>query len=135
MGGNIASSAPTQNWPAPNYEDPVTRSWLPIFYITFHGFASIPVVIRFVLRFAKKAGGFGLDDVSSRTELTREIRGTDILQAFLLPAWLFGTSHVAFACWSSFDGIVDRHAWDVRPDRLWMLPLVWPQYPLSDVRD
>lgn len=124
MGGNIASSAPRQHWPAPNYENPVTRDWLPIFLITFHGFASILVAIRVALRFQERAGGFGVDDVSTTREESSYEWDINLSQAFLVPAWVMGTGLVAFASWSSFEGIVDRHAWDVRPERLWMLPLV-----------
>lgn len=66
MGGNIAASAPSQDWPPPNYDDPVTREWLPIYLWCLHGVTTLLVAIRLILRLRKEAGGFGLDDVRRR---------------------------------------------------------------------
>ena len=64
MPGNIADSTPSRTWPEPNYDNPVTRGWLPAFAISIHVLASLLVAVRVGLRFNKKAGGFGVDDVS-----------------------------------------------------------------------
>lgn len=115
MPGNIADSGPTHNWPTPNYWNPKTRSWLPIYLFCLHGFASVLVFVRLWLRLKREAGGLGLDD------------------AFLIPAWVLAGGFISFAAWSSLSGIVDRHVWDLIPSRIWELPLV--RMPETDVGD
>lgn len=50
-------------WPAPNYINPVTRTWMPGFLLVWQIAATIMVAGRFYLRARKLAGTFGYDDL------------------------------------------------------------------------
>ena len=65
MPGNIISitAEDLASWPAPNYEDPVRRNWMPIYAGILHAAATLMVGLRIWLRTIKLAGGLGIDDV------------------------------------------------------------------------
>ena len=65
MPGNIISITPADiaSWPAPNYIDPVERTWLPAYATAFYAVSTVMVALRLFLRVTKKAGEPGLDDV------------------------------------------------------------------------
>lgn len=64
MPGNIHTvpASVIESWPKPNYVDPIRRTWLPAFSLTFMTFTTILIAGRFWLRLRKQAGSFGLDD-------------------------------------------------------------------------
>lgn len=51
------------HWPAPNYVDPVRRTWMPEFASILPAVSTVLIAGRFWLRATKQAGGFGLDDL------------------------------------------------------------------------
>jgi hypothetical protein len=59
-----------EDWPAPNYENPVRRTWMPAFAIIWQVASTMLVWLRFYLRMRCLAGPFGYDD------------------AFMLVAWV-----------------------------------------------
>jgi hypothetical protein len=66
MPGNLVNVSPADvaKWPPPNYKDPETRNWMPIFVGFLLGFATIMTGVRLWLRaYKKQAGGLGVDDV------------------------------------------------------------------------
>jgi hypothetical protein len=65
MPGNIMTIPLEQfsKWPTPNYVDPVTRSWMPIYAGILQGFMTVMLALRLMLRFQNRAGALGLDDV------------------------------------------------------------------------
>jgi hypothetical protein len=67
MPGNIINLTPADvlAWPKPNYEDPVRRTWMPIFSGLTFAAATLMVATRFWLRIRGHAGKLGLDDVSA----------------------------------------------------------------------
>jgi hypothetical protein len=70
--GNIQTIPPSvlKSWPTPNYDDPVRRTWLPIFAMFWQVASTMLVWLRFYLRIRHLAGPFGYDD------------------AFMLVAWV-----------------------------------------------
>lgn len=93
------------SWPQPNYVDPVTRSWMPAYAITWQVAAALLVGVRFWLRLTRRAGGLGLDD------------------AFLLPALLFAVMFTVLACVATSSFGADRHTWDTPLDEFEYLAL------------
>jgi hypothetical protein len=69
---NIQTIPPSvlKSWPTPNYDDPVRRTWLPIFAMFWQVASTMLVWLRFYLRIRHLAGPFGYDD------------------AFMLVAWV-----------------------------------------------
>jgi hypothetical protein len=67
MPGNIINLTPTDvlAWPKPNYDNPVRRTWMPIFSGLTFAAATLMVATRFWLRIRGHAGKLGLDDVST----------------------------------------------------------------------
>ena len=65
MPGNLEDidAATITAWPDPNYVDPVTRDWMPIYAGVLQAVATLMVGTRLVLRVTQKAGSLGLDDV------------------------------------------------------------------------
>lgn len=126
MPGNIGFGSGSSSTPTPNYTDPPTRSWLPAYAIPFHACATLLVAVRVGLRYHRKAGGFGVDDVSRSQGPPALVAfdRTDTSQGFLIPAWLCATGSVAMACYSSYAGYSDRHIWDIRLEKLWHIALV-----------
>lgn len=52
------------SWPAPNYEDPVERKWLPAFALIWYALATIFAAIRIYSRSRRLCGSFGSDDIA-----------------------------------------------------------------------
>lgn len=53
------------SWPPPNYENPETRDWFPIYAGILYGVTTVVTGARLWLRaYKKQAGGFGIDDVN-----------------------------------------------------------------------
>jgi hypothetical protein len=67
MPGNIINLTPADvlAWPKPNYDNPVRRTWMPIFSGLTFAAATLMVATRFWLRIRGHAGKLGLDDVSA----------------------------------------------------------------------
>ena len=65
MSGNLHRPDPSVylTFPAPNYIDPVRRSWMPGYAGTLQAASSLAVILRLWLRARKQAGPLGLDDV------------------------------------------------------------------------
>jgi hypothetical protein len=70
--GNIQTIPPSvlKSWPTPNYDDPIRRTWMPIFVMVWQVASTMLVWLRFYLRVRHLAGPFGYDD------------------AFMLVAWV-----------------------------------------------
>lgn len=49
-------------WPAPNFRNPVRRTWYIPYSITFFLLATLVVAARLWTRMNRKAGGYGWDD-------------------------------------------------------------------------
>ena len=62
--GNIQEIPPSvlKSWPTPNYVDPVRRSWMPAFALSWQVASTLLVWGRFYLRIRHLAGPFGYDD-------------------------------------------------------------------------
>ncbi|GAB7358562.1 hypothetical protein MBLNU230_g2624t1 [Neophaeotheca triangularis] len=95
--GNVRLPSPEviASWPTPNYNDPVTRSWMPAFAVPWQVLVSVLVLTRLLLRWRKLAGPLGLDD------------------ALLIPAWLSSLAVTVAACLAAERYNSDRHLWDV----------------------
>lgn len=52
-----------EQWPEPNYIDPVRRTWMAPFALVFPAVSTILIAGRFWLRATKQSGAFGLDDL------------------------------------------------------------------------
>jgi hypothetical protein len=65
MPGNFANVPPSvvATWPAPNYIDPVERTWMPALAGTLVGVSTVLISGRFYLRARSLAGSFGYDDL------------------------------------------------------------------------
>ena len=65
MPGNIINLGPEDvaGWPTANYDDPVTRPWLPIYSSILFVAATLMIAMRYWLRIRGHAGKLGLDDV------------------------------------------------------------------------
>ena len=83
-------------WPAPNYVDPIRRSYLPIVACTLVAFSTVLIAGRFYLRARREAGDFGLDDL------------------FIFLGWLTSIGLSATACIDSEWYGLDVHTWDVK---------------------
>ena len=89
---NIAHLTPEimSSWPRPNYINPDTITWLPIYSSIWFGAATILLVLRYWLRIRGHAGRLGLDDVSQtkvRVVLPKQCRDLTILtRQFFSPA-------------------------------------------------
>jgi hypothetical protein len=72
-GNNVVNLTPEvmATWPAPNYDNPNERTWLPVFTLIWFAAASIMVAMRFWLRIRGHAGKLGLDDVSTCKHATQ----------------------------------------------------------------
>lgn len=73
MPGNIGKiSADTiASWPPPNYDNPETRGWYPIYAGILYGITTAVAGARLWLRaYKKQAGGLGVDDVAPTLPLT-----------------------------------------------------------------
>ncbi|PPJ54238.1 hypothetical protein CBER1_05157 [Cercospora berteroae] len=101
MPGNLQSipASVIASWPPPNYDNPERRAWMPIFGGILQCVTTVLFTTRLGLRAGGQAGGFGLDD------------------ALLVPAFLAGTVFTAFCLLASESYGMDRHIWDVRPER------------------
>lgn len=66
MPGNIINLTPADilKWPKANYVDPAERTWMPPYAGCLYGLATVMVGLRLWLRWTKRAGGLGVDDVS-----------------------------------------------------------------------
>jgi hypothetical protein len=97
--GNLPWPPPSvlAGFPEANFVDPPQRTWLPYYAITLHVIASLMVFIRWLLRWRKKCGGFGIDDL------------------LLFPAWLGATLIVAAGVYGTKHNLNTRHIWDVPP--------------------
>ena len=65
MPGNIINLTPADiaAWPAPNYVDPVRRTYMPVFASVWFAAGTLFITTRFLLRAQNAGGKFGLDDV------------------------------------------------------------------------
>ncbi|KAK4889736.1 hypothetical protein LTR27_011537 [Elasticomyces elasticus] len=86
-----------QQPPTPNYIDPPERTWLPAFTSTLFALATILLALRIWLRFTRKAGGFGLDDI------------------LMLCAWLTGLMYTIMVIISASTYHIGRNNWDILP--------------------
>jgi hypothetical protein len=129
MSGNIQNIplSVLLTWPTPNYDDPVRRSWMPLYAGILQAASTLTVLTRLWLRARGQAGPLGLDDVRTSKPLPQA--RTAILtssQAFLLPGWLGSIVFTAFSILSTEKYGNGTHAWDVPPNlysRLSMLGL------------
>ncbi|KAK5703018.1 hypothetical protein LTR97_003964 [Elasticomyces elasticus] len=80
-----------------NYIDPPERTWLPAFAGTLFAIATVLLALRIWLRFTRKAGGFGLDDI------------------LMLCAWLTGLMYTIMAIISAETYHTGRNNWDILP--------------------
>ncbi|KAK3636625.1 hypothetical protein LTR56_014098 [Elasticomyces elasticus] len=80
-----------------NYIDPPERTWLPAFTSTLFALATVLLALRIWLRFTRKAGGFGLDDI------------------LMLCAWLAGLMYTTMAIISASTYHTGRNNWDILP--------------------
>lgn len=84
-------------WQTDAYPHGITRTWMPAYCIPLLVFSTILLAIRLTLRLRQRGGGFGLDD------------------ALLLPSWMLLVAFTGVVCWSSENGTLSRHMWDVNP--------------------
>ena len=91
--GNIQEIPPSvlRSWPTPNYVDPIQRTWMPAFALSWQVASTILVWGRFYLRIRHLAGPFGYDD------------------AFMLIAWVGLAQHGNTVC-TNADHIVRVHS-------------------------
>jgi len=63
--GNINEIPPSvlESWPEPNLVDPVRRTWMPAFAMSWMVASTLLVWGRFYLRVRRISGPFGLDDI------------------------------------------------------------------------
>jgi hypothetical protein len=78
---NIAHLTPADvaKWPHPNYVDPETIPWLPVYSSVWFAAATILFGMRCWLRLRGHAGRLGLDDVRDTNTITCIAYGHDIL--------------------------------------------------------
>ena len=97
MPGNIVNLTPATiaSWPTPNYRNPPTRNWMPIYASVWYGISTLLIALRLWLRVLKQAGGLGLDDY---------------LLAF---AWVGSSMFTTCLILSTTAYDADRHAWDI----------------------
>ncbi|KAF2207066.1 hypothetical protein CERZMDRAFT_102763 [Cercospora zeae-maydis SCOH1-5] len=97
MPGNIINLTPADiaQWPAPNYDDPHRRHWLPPYAVTLCSAATLMVATRLWIRARKHAGGLGLDDI------------------LLVCGWLCLLWFTALAIINSEVYMTSRHMWDI----------------------
>lgn len=97
MPGNIVNLTPETiaSWPTPNYVDPVTRNWMPIYAGVWYGVSTLLIALRLWLRVLKQAGGLGLDDY------------------LLVFAWFGSSMFTTCLIVSTTAYDADRHAWDI----------------------
>lgn len=95
MPGNIINLKPSDiaQWPAPNYDNPVERNWMPVYASVFYGASTIMVGMRIWLRISKYSGGFGTDD------------------AILICSWLCVTAFTVLAIVGAEVFHTNRHLW------------------------
>ncbi|QIW97513.1 hypothetical protein AMS68_003031 [Peltaster fructicola] len=94
MPGNFLPLWQVQYWPAPNYVDPVRRTWLPGYSIALQVISTILVATRLWLRASKQAGAWGWDDF------------------LLIPTWITSVGFTATSIlFMQYGG--DRHVWDI----------------------
>ncbi|EME45420.1 hypothetical protein DOTSEDRAFT_71214 [Dothistroma septosporum NZE10] len=97
MPGNIINLTPAEiaTWPTPNYGNPQTRNWMPVYASVFYAACTAMVATRIWLRVRKYAGGFGIDDI------------------FLILSWLSMTAFTVLAIAGAQVYHTDRHLWDI----------------------
>lgn len=109
--GNNYNAIPASvyaSWPAINYVNPVRRTWLPAFCVTWQVASTLLLSGRFYLRARKQAGSFGLDD------------------AMIFLGWLFSLVLTAATYLSAESYGLDRHTWDMQPSMYRGVALVSP---------
>ncbi|KAK4502242.1 hypothetical protein PRZ48_005667 [Zasmidium cellare] len=97
MPGNIINLTPEDilKWPKPNYVDPVERAWMPPYAGCLYGLATVMVGLRLWLRWTKRAGGLGVDDI------------------LLVASWLCVSWFTVLAILSAELYHTSRHVWDI----------------------
>jgi hypothetical protein len=118
MSGNIQNIplSVLLSWPTPNYDDPVRRTWMPLYAGILQAASTLTVLTRLWLRARGQAGPLGLDDVRTSKPLP-QVRITILTssQALLLPGWLGSIVFTAFSILSTEKYGNGTHAWDVPP--------------------
>lgn len=93
-------------WQTDKYPHGERRRWMPAYSITLIVVSTILTFLRLILRLRRHGGGFGLDD------------------ALLIPSWMLLLGFTIVAIWSSENGTLDRHMWDVNPLKYQTVALV-----------
>jgi len=111
-------------WQTDAYTHGERRRWMPAYAIPMIVISTLLVALRLALRLRKRGGGFGLDDVSCKIYSLTNASRTDIDQAFLVPSWMLLVAFTVVICWSSMNGTLDRHMWDIAPMKYQTVALV-----------
>lgn len=118
MPGNIINLTPEDilRWPKPNYVDPVERSWMPPYAACLYGVATLMAALRLWLRWTKRAGSLGVDDVIIMSQLSAIWRIRLLinhLQILLVCSWLFVSWFTVLSIVGAELYHTSRHVWDI----------------------